>query len=173
MMRFRYINLLRLAFQLLRSNYALRYDYDPEQGRTQLTTFLYRVCLAMVYPFKKNLIELYRIRSKQYMLAACTPTQGQIERVLNKLYDYDTEIQIIGGSSAVTRSYLYTKNQPAVYLYTADNPSVYWGTWTNYSSLPVIRIPQSLKDDEVRYEQFIADLNKLIPFYLEYVIQPY
>lgn len=173
MMRFRYINLLRLTFQLLRSNYALRNDYDPEQGRTQLTTFLYRACLAMVYPFKKNLVELYRIRAKQYMLAVCTPTRGQIERVLNKLYDYYDEITIASGSQDVSRSYLYTANNPGVYLYTGDDPAVYWGIWTNYSSLPVIRIPQELKDDEVRYELFIADLNKLIPFYVEYVIQPY
>lgn len=172
MMRFRYINIPKLVFQLLRGNYATRIDYDPVE-QPQRTTNLYRLLLACLYPFKESIKAYYPIRSKWYMLAACTPTYGQIERVLNYWYDYDNGITITPSRASAIGSMWYSGPDPKVYLYTSATPPVYLGRGGNYTEAPIVNIPIALFNDTQVYNQFIADLNVLTPFYLTYTIKTY
>lgn len=170
-MKFRYINIPKLVWQLLRTNFLERWDYAPEQGQNQRTTNLYRICLAICYAIAPDWKRYMRTRSKQYMLAACTPTYGQIQRVLNYWYaDEYGPISITQSMAVTTNSYLYEESEPARYLYMEAEPPVFWGRGGNYTEAPTVNIPQALADNPDDYRQFIADLNLLIPFYLTYNI---
>ena len=169
MMRFRYIDTAKLVFQLLRGNYAVRADYDPV-GQPQRTTHLFRFCLACLFTLDARLKDYYTVRSKWYMLAACTPTYGQIARVLNYWYGQYGEITIAQSKAVLGASYLYWENEPPQYYYAEPTPPKYLGRGGNYTEEPTVNIPSSLANDSTLYEQFIADLNVLVPFYLTYNI---
>lgn len=172
MMRFRYIDIPRLVFQFVRSNFATRSDYDAETQPIR-TTYIYRLCLCICFLFRGNLKDYYRTRSKQYMIAACTPTYGQIERVLNYWYNsYGGEIYWTRSQASVEESYLYTEANPPVYFYRGDTPPVYLGRGGNYTEMPIIHIPQALYTS-TDYSQFIADLNLLLPFWVSYIVEPF
>jgi hypothetical protein len=105
------------------------------------------------------------------MLAACTPTYGQIERVLSYLYGYNIIIE--QSSANLYGTLLYKEDTPKKYMYVADTPAVYWGFGGNYSEAPTVKIPTELRDDPVLYPQFIADLNILTPFFVNYILKTY
>lgn len=167
-MRFRYFNIPKLVFQLLRPNYSVRYDYDPDT-QPNLLNNLYRLCLAICYVIESDLQEYYSYRIRWYMLVSCDPTYGSVEYVLNYLWDYNSQITITPSSVVDTTSYLYTEDTPAVYLYTEDQPEVYWGMGREYSGNPIVNIPAALANSP-DYQQFIAELNLLFPFYIPYTI---
>lgn len=170
MMRFRYIHIPRLLFQILRPNYALK-DSAFSVGDGEYTNGLYRLLLSILWTLQSALLGYYEYRLRWYMIAACEPTYGHIERVLQVLYGEG--IYINRASINIQDSYLYDSTNPAQYLYSASSPEVYWGTVGVYDTLPIIMIPQSLMDDSRLYNKFIQDLNTIIPFYLNYVIETY
>lgn len=169
-MRFRYIYISRLIFQLLRPNYAIRYDYDGDEQPERLNSF-YRLILCILCTLSATLEEYYHFRLKWYMLSGCEPTYGQVQRVMQKLYD--DRVQIVAGNITVNDTYLYMEPTPARYLYVDGIPAVFWGESGAYANYPTIRIPQELYDDTILYNNFIADLNVLVPFNVPYVIQTF
>lgn len=171
-MKFRYIDIPKLVFQVLRSNYAVRYDYD-ENEQPQATSNIYRLCLAMCVILTDQLQSYYRTREKAYILSVCTPVYNQTAAVLNYLFGYNDEIYITPSGAQADGSYLYMEDEPATYLYTEDEPQVFWGQIGTYTESPIINIPLELQQNTVKYNQFIADLNTLFPFYLPYTIRTY
>lgn len=169
-MKFRYIDTPRLIFQLLRSNYAVRTDTKaPEQPR--YLTYLYRLCLALVWPLDAILKNYYKVRSKWYMLTACYPSYGQAMRVIDYWYpDWAGQITIEPSQATITNSYWYAEPTPPVYLYAEATPPVYLGRGVNYSEAPIVNIPQALVNDTETYNQLIRDLDILFPFYVPYAI---
>lgn len=166
MMRFRLIDIPKFVFQTLRGNYSVRGDYQlPTQP--QITTFLYRVCLAICYVIRGELHEYYRFRGKWFMLAACTPTYGQISRVLSYLYGYN--ITITSSKATLFENMLYAEDTPQVFWYAEDTPAVYLGGGGNYTEAPIVNVPSALYNSP-HYAQFIADLNLLTPFFITYTI---
>lgn len=165
-MRFRYINIPKLLLQTLRGNYATRYDYDEMTQPTRIS-YIFKICLALSYVLKNGLDSYYAFRSKWYMLASCTPTYGQIERVMSTIYSYD--ISITRSQASIEDSYWYMEEQPKRYLYTSGNPPVYMGRGGNYTEIPIINIPYELSVSS-EYAQFIADLNMIVPFFIPYTI---
>ena len=170
MMRFRYIDIPKLVYELLRGNMALRRDYD-EQTQPELINNLYRVCLALVWCLNEDLRAYYRMRCKWYMLAHCTPTYGQIERVLNYWYGDFGPIYVHPSEASVYNSYWYAEADPSRLLYWGEYPQVFLGRGGNYTEAPIVEIPAALQANSEVYEQFIADLNILTPFFVDYTIQ--
>lgn len=171
-MRFRYISIAKLVFQLLRGNYALRSDYEPET-QPQRTTFLYRLCLAICYVFSGDLQRYYETRSRWYMLVSCTPSYGQIERVLTYLYGYN--ITVTPSTTQTHQSYWYAQPQPKEiqpYLRDGSDHPVYLGASSNATE-PIINIPTALYNNPVAMAQFRADLSVLVPFYIPVILKPY
>lgn len=168
-MRFRYINIPKLVLQLLRGNYSVRHDYDA-QTQPQITTNLYRYCLACVSNFQQYLQSYYENRSKYYMYAVCTPVYGQIERVLNYWYGTFGNITITPSSAETGVSYWYAEDTPKKYLFEGDTPPVYLGFGGNYTEKPIVNVPKALADLPEVYSQFIADVNLLLPFYITYSV---
>lgn len=171
-MRFRYINIQKMVFQLIRPDFALRYDYDPVNQRNRINYFT-RIILAICYTLNGSLIQYYRHRTKWYMIAACTPTYGQIQRVLQYLYGMEYgDISITPSGAQLANSYLYKEDTPAKYLYTTDEPQIFWGQLGNVTEVPIVRLPQALVDSD-DYEDFISTLNLLFPFHISYTLMPY
>lgn len=173
MMRFRYISIAKLVFQLLRGNYALRSDYDAEK-QPQRTTFLYRLCLAMCYVISGDLQRYYETRSKWYMLVSCTPSYGQIARVLTYWYGYN--ITITPSVTQTKQSYWYdalkSKEEGQPYLYDDGEHPVYMGLSGNATE-PIVNIPEVLYNNPIAMAQFRADLSVLVPFYIPVILKPY
>lgn len=170
MMRFRYIFFVPLVFDLLRRNYSLRTDYE-ENVQPMATNFLFRYIASLVSPLIKPMQDYYKVRSKQYMIAACTPTYTQIERVLNYWYNYNNKITIIPSRVYSQPSYLYVQATPPSFLYDSAEPAKYWGKGGNYSEKPIVNVPKELYNNADEYAQFIADLNLLTPFFVPYTIK--
>lgn len=169
-MRFRFLDIPKLVFQTLRTNYSVRNDYNNPNAPHK-TTYIYRFCLSVCDVFKEYLENYYIVRWKGKLLAACTPTYGQIERVLTEIYDY--QILITPSNSSLSNSFWYGNPTPKIYLYTSNTPPRYLGTTANYSAAPIINIPSDLANDSDLYAEFIADLNTLVPFYINYNINIY
>lgn len=170
MMRFRYIDIPKLVLQLLRPNYSIRRDrYYPTQP--YITTIIYRYCLACLMPLHTYLKEYYKVRSKWYMFAACTPTYGQIERVLKYWYGSYGDITITPSGASIWKSMWYAESTPKVYLYNTGQPPVFLGQGGTITESPIINIPAALNNDKAALNQFIADVNVLFPFYINYTIK--
>lgn len=171
-MRFRFLNVPRIIFQILRSNYAVRSDYDPEMQPMALN-YMYKFCLALIWPLKPRLDAFYEMRERWYILCACSPTYGQIERVLNSLWEYqNNEITITPSSAELAESYLYDTDTPAEYWYAEDTPAVYLGRGGVFSEVPIVNVPSALYNSP-QYEQFLQELRFLVPFYIGFVVIPY
>ncbi len=161
-MKFRYIDIPKFVLQTLRGNYSVTNDEVPKLN------LLYRICLAICFALNGTLKDYYAFRSRWYMLAACTPTYGQIGRVLSYLYGQN--IYLTPTAAVDDTSYLYLMPTPPRYWYTDGTTPVYLGQGGNYTEMPTIHIPYILAHDAERYEQLIADLNFLTPFYINYQI---
>lgn len=172
MMRFRYIDLSRLILQTMRPNYALRHDFDPVTQPLRTNT-LFRYILAILWPLYSMLRGYYQYRCKWYMFAACTPTYGQIERVMDYWYGSYGAITITPSVATTSYPMWYEEAQPPKYLREEDEPPVFFGEGGNYAEAPIVNIPSSIFNDKEVYNSFIADLNVLVPFYITYTIKVY
>lgn len=170
MMRFRYIDIPKLVLQLLRPNYSVRRDHSYTE-QPFWTTIIYRYCLSLLMVLHDYLYNYYMVRSKWYMMAACTPTYGQIEGVLRYWYGEWGQISITPSVASIWRSMWYDSPTPPVYLYNTPTPKVYLGQGGTITEQPIITIPAALYNNSEAYNQFIADVNTLFPFYIKYTIK--
>lgn len=67
--------------------------------------------------------------------------------------------------------YVYDSPTPPVYLYGTPTPKVYLGQGGTITEQPIITIPAALYNNSEAYNQFIADVNTLFPFYIKYTIK--
>lgn len=170
MMRFRYIDIPKLVLQLLRPNYSVRRDHSYTE-QPFWTTIIYRYCLSLLMVLHDYLYNYYMVRSKWYMMAACTPIYGQIEGVLRYWYGEWGQISITPSGASIWRSMWYDSPTPPVYLYNTPTPKVYLGQGGTITEQPIITIPAALYNNSEAYNQFVADVNTLFPFYIKYTIK--
>jgi hypothetical protein len=169
-MRFRYIDIPKLVLQLLRPNYSVRRDHSYTE-QPFWTTIIYRYCLSLLMVLHDYLYNYYMVRSKWYMMATCTPTYGQIEGVLRYWYGEWGRISITPSGASIWRSMWYDSPNPPVCLYDTPTPKVYLGQGGTITEQPIIAIPAALYNNSEAYNQFIADVNTLFPFYIKYTIK--
>lgn len=106
----RAIDIPKLAYQLLRPNYALTNGLRTEKGycSPQLNT-LYRFILSLIYPLLPTLESWDRSRRKSYAIAACQYGQAQVLAILNKYYGQYGQISIQVNSADMV--YFYTAGE--------------------------------------------------------------
>ena len=171
MMRFRYIFLGTLTAMLLRPDYT--YVRGENLNYSKVATKLYRFLVSCVMPLDYLLWTYFKARLKQYMFAACTPTYTQIERVLRYWYPANgaTPPTIKPGRYYRLYAYLYAEDTPKKYLYDGPTPPVYWPESDgNYDEPPTIEVTKQFTG-MIDYEQFLADVALLIPFYIPYQVK--
>ena len=169
-MRFRIINIPRLVFQLLRSNYAIA--NKTENNVTYLfLNRLYKFIVCCLYDLTENLNHYFLLRQRYFMIASCIQVRGQVIAVLNHLYGQYGLIQF--GDESFQDFYLYdaTAGAPPVYFHT-DNP-VYLGFAGAAANKFTVLIPIELKNNTEVYSDFIADINAIIMYGLTYEIKTY
>lgn len=161
----RAIDIPKLAYQLLRPNYALTNGLRTEKGycSPQLNT-LYRFILSLIYPLLPTLESWDRSRRKSYAIAACQYGLAQVLAILNKYYGQYGQISIRVNSAA---NYFYTAGEEEavpVYMYSsggANTPTYFYTEGSLFGNSTTVVIPKELADSN-DYDDFIADLNAML-----------
>lgn len=159
----RAIDIPKLAYQLLRPNYALTNGLRTEKGycSPQLNT-LYRFILSLIYPLLPTLESWDRSRRKSYAIAACQYGQAQVLAILNKYYG-QISIQV----NSANANYFYTAGEEEavpVYMYSsggANTPTYFYTEGSLFGNSTTVVIPKELADSN-DYDDFIADLNAML-----------
>lgn len=161
----RAIDIPKLAYQLLRPNYALTNGLRTEKGycSPQLNT-LYRFILSLIYPLLPTLESWDRSRRKSYAIAACQYGLAQVLAILNKYYGQYGQISIQVNSA--NANYFYTAGEEAVpvYMYSsggANTPTYFYTEGSLFGNSTTVVIPKELADSN-DYDDFIADLNAML-----------
>lgn len=112
----RAIDIPKLAYQLLRPNYALTNGLRTEKGycSPQLNT-LYRFILSLIYPLLPTLESWDRSRRKSYAIAACQYGLAQVLAILNKYYGQYGQIRIQVNSA--NANYFILPERRRLFLY--------------------------------------------------------
>lgn len=160
----RAIDIPKLAYQLLRPNYALTNGLRTEKGycSPQLNT-LYRFILSLIYPLLPTLESWDRSRRKSYAIAACQYGLAQVLAILNKYYGQYGQISIQVNST----NYFYTAGEEGavpVYMYSsggANTPTYFYTEGSLFGDSTTVVIPKELADSN-DYDDFIADLNAML-----------
>lgn len=161
----RVIDIPKLAYQLLRPNYALTNGLRTEKGycSPQLNT-LYRFILSLIYPLLPTLESWDRSRRKSYAIAACQYGLAQVLAILNKYYGQYGQISIQVNANA---NYFYTAGEEGavpVYMYSsggANTPTYFYTEGSLFGNSTTVVIPKELADSN-DYDDFIADLNAML-----------
>lgn len=161
----RAIDIPKLAYQLLRPNYALTNGLRTEKGycSPQLNT-LYRFILSLIYPLLPTLESWDRSRRKSYAIAACQYGLAQVLAILNKYYGQYGQISIQVNANA---NYFYTAGEEGavpVYMYSsggANTPTYFYTEGSLFGNSTTVVIPKELADSN-DYDDFIADLNAML-----------
>lgn len=162
----RAIDIPKLAYQLLRPNYALTNGLRTEKGycSPQLNT-LYRFILSLIYPLLPTLESWNRSRRKSYAIAACQYGLAQVLAILNKYYGQYGQISIWVNSA--NANYFYTAGEEEavpVYMYSsggANTPTYFYTEGSLFGNSTTVVIPKELADSN-DYDDFIADLNAML-----------
>lgn len=162
----RAIDIPKLAYQLLRPNYALTNGLRTEKGycSPQLNT-LYRFILSLIYPLLPTLESWDRSRRKSYAIAACQYGLAQVLAILNKYYGQYGQISIQANSA--NANYFYTAGEEEavpVYMYSsggANTPTYFYTEGSLFGNSTTVVIPKELADSN-DYDDFIADLNAML-----------
>lgn len=94
-MRFRAVDIPRLVLEVLRPNYSIRKDEDSEGNIVFSMSFLYQYILCLVYTFVIYWRGFDELRAREYMVASTLPIKGNMENVLNKLFEqYGSDIEV-------------------------------------------------------------------------------
>lgn len=172
-MKFRNIEIFRLVFQILRSNYSIA--RRVENGSTILSlNVLYRYLVCCLYDIKAMFTAYDAMRRKNYMIASCSPVNGQANNVLNELFgEYGTiNVTLTTYQAFYLWDVASTTEENKVYMYTSDtNQPIYLGWPGAASNITIIEVPQNLVDDADAYSEFIAVLRALVPYGVNYTIQ--
>lgn len=160
----RAIDIPKLAYQLLRPNYALTNGLRTEKGycSPQLNT-LYRFILSLIYPLLPTLESWDRSRRKSYAIAACQYGQAQVLGILNKYYGQYGQIHVNSADTV----YFYTAGEEGavpVYMYSsggANTPTYFYTEGSLFGNSTTVVIPKELADSN-DYDDFIADLNAML-----------
>lgn len=160
----RAIDIPKLAYQLLRPNYALTNGLRTEKGycSPQLNT-LYRFILSLIYPLLPTLESWDRSRRKSYAIAACQYGLAQVLAILNKYYGQHGRISI----QSANANYFYTAGEEGavpVYMYSsggANTPTYFYTEGSLFGNSTTVVIPKELADSN-DYDDFIADLNAML-----------
>lgn len=161
----RAIDIPKLAYQLLRPNYALTNGLRTEKGycSPQLNT-LYRFILSLIYPLLPTLESWDRSRRKLYAIAACQYGLAQVLAILNKYYGQYGQISIQVNSADMV---FYTAGEEGavpVYMYSsggANTPTYFYTEGSLFGNSTTVVIPKELADSN-DYDDFIADLNAML-----------
>lgn len=162
----RAIDIPKLAYQLLRPNYALTNGLRTEKGycSPQLNT-LYLFILSLIYPLLPTLESWDRSRRKSYAIAACQYGLAQVLAILNKYYGQYGQISIRVNSA--NGNYFYTAGEEEavpVYMYSsggANTPTYFYTEGSLFGNSTTVVIPKELADSN-DYDDFIADLNAML-----------
>ena len=165
----RHIYIPRLLFEILRAQYAL--DNNPFGRRLNL---LYRFLFACLSPIN-NRNATYEVHNAKYFaLASNDGSVISIQSYLNAYYG--TYGRITLGSAPAFDVIMYDydgQTEHAVDMYDYDGQTEHATTIYNYGSVinsPSVTIPEGLKNDTTLYEDFIADLNALTAYGIQYAI---
>lgn len=167
----RAIDIPKLAYQLLRPNYALTNGLRTEKGycSPQLNT-LYRFILSLIYPLLPTLESWDRSRRKSYAIAACQYGLAQVLAILNKYYGQYGRISIQVNSANMI--YFYTAGEEEavpVYMYSsggANTPTYFYTEGSLFGNSTTVVIHKELADSN-DYDDFIADLNAMLLYGIE------
>jgi hypothetical protein len=172
-MKFRAIDIPKVVYQILRSNYAIRRDMRNGAPVLSLNN-LYKFIVCCLYDIKTYFGAYDTERRRNYMIASCMPIQGQGTFVLNHLYGEHGVIEI--GQPSFQSIYFYDRDSSTsanqIYMYTDDqNKPVYLGYEGASANTFIVTIPQALADDAEMYSDFVATLNSIVMYGLKYEIQ--
>lgn len=168
-MNLRHIYIPRLLFEIMRAQYAL--DNNPSGRRLNL---LYRFLFACLSPINNAISDYESQCAKYFALASNDGSCISIQSYMNQYYGQYGAITI--GATPVFDTIMWDydgqdDHSVVMYDYSADQSEAV--TIYNYgstSNTPSIYIPAGLKNDTARYEDFIADLNALTAYGIQYAI---
>lgn len=163
----RHLSIPWLLFNILRPQYALNHDPSPQLNI--LYKFLF-CCLSPLIPH----IESYEQRCKKYYaLASNDGSCISIEAYLNAYYGDFGLITVATSPVFSTFMFPFTSDMSLgtlMFPYSADmSKGVVFYQYGSTANAPVVTIPAGLKNADV-YPDFIADLNALVAYGIQYSI---
>lgn len=171
-MIFRKIDIVTYTFRVLRANFSIRNTIEENKETVYSLNNLYKFCVCCIYDLQYIFNRYDAYRKKYYMIASCYPIVGQIENVLNYLYDPEQKRIIIDNTSSSYMSYFYPTNVLGRrYLYPKDsNKPLYLNHKRQRENNPIVVIPKDISQNAGLYSELIATLNALIMYGVEYKI---
>lgn len=163
----RHLSIPWLLFNILRPQYALNHDSSPTLN--VFYKFLF-CCLAPLFPK----IESYEAWCKKYYaLAANDGSCISIQAYLNAYYGDFGEITVTTAPVFDTVMFPYSSDMSLgtlMFPYSADmSKGVEFYQYGSTANAPVVTIPAGLKNADV-YPDFIADLNAIVAYGIQYSI---
>lgn len=188
-MKFRSIDFTRLLYNLGRYNYMLTNYESPNPGnllyRTRLGSY-FRWLWAIVTELDESWEVYEGERAERYMVASCAPINGQASNVLNYIFGANGTHGSFGNITISTETggiffpYIDSdapEKADQVFLPyddSAPESSYVYFPWEGIvSNHLVIRIPSSLEQNEIEFDNFIAYVNAIFPYSIRFVIETY
>lgn len=164
----RTINIFRLLFDILRPQYALNYNGTPKLN------LLYRFLFGCLSPLFPKIKEYEAWCDKYYALAGNDGSCISIEAYLNEYYGQYGHISVTTAPVFDTVMYPYNADMNlGLTMYPYNSSMTGAVDMYNYGSTansPVVKIPAGLSTSGVTYEDFIADLNALVVYGIQYSV---
>ncbi len=164
---FKNIDYKHLTYEALRDYFSVNKAFK--------LSYLYKFLLACVWPLKASWDAFETYRAKVWMISQCKWQIGQLQNVLNYLYDP------VNNSIYITQSavnYLYANtfadSPPICFANTfADTPIVFAPTFDDMASLhpSTIFVPASIFGSGTIMSDFIATCEKIKPIGIVYQIK--
>lgn len=156
-----------LLFHILRPQYALNRDAEPKLN------VLYKFLLCCLSPLLPEIEAYEEWCKKYYALAANDGSCISIQAYLNAYYGEFGQITVATAPAFNTFMYPYSDGAAlatTMHPYSADmSKAVYFYQYGSTANAPIVTIPAELQSDE-SYEDFVADLNALVPYGIQYSI---
>lgn len=173
----RHVDLIKVVFYLLRVSYGLWNKIAPAMP----FNVIYRYLLGCIYPLISKVADYEQKSIKNFALASNDGTYISMQAYLDYYYGSGAgfENPIVIDIDRVFNTYFhpYAATNPTpteMYPYTETSPQPLM--LYNYGSVinaPTIKIPIELEQDTDLYNDFVADVNALILYSLQYTIETY
>lgn len=168
----RTLDIIRLVFDILRPTYSLTVDAN---GNDKLNV-VYRYLATCFKPILALETEYETLATKYYALADNNGTVISIQAYLNHYYGSYGTITITNAPVFETFLYPYIDatgtGAQIMNPYGEGEPIILYNYGSTANS-PLVSIPLALQQDTTTYENFIADLNAMVYYGIQYAITTY